>query len=133
MQGEVDPHKQREIEWWTAFGEHGVTDDAVRASVAVFRGHFDDFERRLANQRYLLGDTLSLVDIAWFIYATRILSVGYPLGELHPGVARWRSALAARPEFAREVRTPAPIRLVGGFVRLRDRLTGGSLGTVAGL
>jgi glutathione S-transferase len=70
-----------------------------------------------------MGGTLSVLDIAWFIYAHRLLLAGYPFARLHPQVAAWERKLRARPEFAREIagtRRPAsPVRAtleqVAGF------------------
>jgi hypothetical protein len=43
--------------------------------------------KKRADQPYLLGDTLSVVYIAWFIYAHRLISTDYPFLRLHPGLA----------------------------------------------
>jgi glutathione S-transferase len=42
-------------------------------------------------------------DIAWFIYANRLVLGGYPIARLHPRVGAWFDKLAERPEFAKEV------------------------------
>ena len=52
---------------------------------------------------YLMGQSLSVLDIAWFIYAYRLSLAGYPLKRLHPRVGAWEEKLRARPEFAREI------------------------------
>jgi glutathione S-transferase len=57
-----------------------------------------------------MGGSLSVVDIAWFIYAYRLSLAGYPFARLHPQVAAWQEKLKGRPEFAREIagtRAPA--------------------------
>ncbi len=132
VNGEPDPDLQREIDYHENFARRGVEDEAVRASAGVFRRHFDDFELRLANHPYLLGADLSLVDIAWFIYASRVVSVGYPLAELHPRLGAWHAGLMARPEFTREVAQPPPLKVISGLVQLKARLTGKSLRRLAG-
>jgi len=50
-----------------------------------------------------MGDNLSVLDIAWLIYAHRLALGGYPLARLHPRVAVWMEKLRARPEFAKEI------------------------------
>ncbi len=55
---------------------------------------------------YLMGDTLSVLDIAWFIYAHRLSLAGYPLSRLHPHVSAWVDKLQARPEFSKEIEMP---------------------------
>ena len=62
--------------------EEGFTDDAARASAQKFRAEFDALDKRLAQQRYLMGADLSVLDIAWFIYAHRLSLAGYPFARL---------------------------------------------------
>jgi glutathione S-transferase len=70
-----------------------------------------------------MGETLSVLDIAWFIYAFRLSLAGYPFVRLHPHVAAWEEKLRGRPEFAKEVsgtRKPASavsktLEVVAGF------------------
>ncbi len=50
-----------------------------------------------------MGETLSVLDIAWLIYAHRLSLAGYPFERLHPHVLAWKERLAARPEFAKEI------------------------------
>jgi glutathione S-transferase len=54
-----------------------------------------------------MGDSLSVLDIAWLIYANRLSLGGYPFARLHPRVAMWMQKLCARPEFAKEIVMPA--------------------------
>jgi glutathione S-transferase len=60
-------------------------------------------EKRLAKQPYLLGDNLSVLDIAWLIYQHRLSLGGYPFARLHPRVHAWAEKLRAMPEFAKEI------------------------------
>ena len=131
--GEVDPDKEREIDYWEAFAIHGITDDGVRTAVETFHSAFTDFDSRLAEAPYLLGRDLSLVDIAWFVYATRVVSTGYPLADLHPRVDRWFHGLAGRPEFAGEVVPTLPIRVAATLMQIHARLTGRTLRRIAGI
>ena len=50
-----------------------------------------------------MGDELSVLDIAWFIYAFRLSLAGYPFERLHPHVWPGRRGSRARPEFAKEI------------------------------
>jgi glutathione S-transferase len=54
-------------------------------------------------QPYLMGDELSVLDIAWLIYAHRLSLGGYPFERLHPHVHAWADKLRAMPEFAKEI------------------------------
>jgi glutathione S-transferase len=103
VQGVSDRDKQVQIEFWERAAKEGFTDERARASAQKFRAEFDKLDRRLANAPYLMGDTLSVLDIAWLIYAHRLSLAGYPLERLHPHVFAWKERLAARPEFAKEI------------------------------
>jgi glutathione S-transferase len=106
VQGANDDQKAIQIAFWERATKEGFTDERARASAQAFRGEFDALDKRLAAHPYLMGDALSVLDIAWFIYANRLMLGGYPLKRLHPRVHAWFEKLAARPEFAKEVAMP---------------------------
>jgi glutathione S-transferase len=99
----ADRDKQVQIEFWQRAAKEGFTDERARASAQKYRAEFDALDRRLASQPYLMGGALSVLDIAWFIYAYRLSLAGYPFQRLHPHVAAWEEKLRARPEFAKEI------------------------------
>ena len=115
VQGAVDREKAIQIAFWENAAQEGITDGAARASAQKFRKEFEALDRQLASRPYLMGDALSVLDIAWFIYAYRLSLAGYPFGRLHPRVAAWEAKLEARPEFTREIGgTRAPASAVRG-------------------
>jgi glutathione S-transferase len=67
---------------------------------------FASLDERLAQHPYLLGQDLTVLDIAWFIYAHRLSLAGYPFARLHPRVDAFVQKLRATPEFAKEVAAP---------------------------
>jgi glutathione S-transferase len=103
VRGEIDRDKQIQIEFWERAAKEGFTDERARASARKFRTEFEAMDKQLAQQPYLMGDSLSVLDIAWLIYAHRLSLAGYPLQRLHPYVFAWKERLAARPEFAKEI------------------------------
>ena len=103
VQGVSDHDKQIQIDFWERAAKEGFTDERARASAQKFHAEFDKLDRQLAKAPYLMGDTLSVLDIAWLIYAHRLSLAGYPLERLHPHVFAWKERLAARPEFAKEI------------------------------
>jgi glutathione S-transferase len=103
VQGAVDREKQVQIEFWQRAAKEGFTDERVRTSALRFRAEFDALEKRLAKQPYLMGDELSVLDIAWLIYAHRLSLGGYPFARLHSHVHAWVERLRAMPEFAKEI------------------------------
>jgi glutathione S-transferase len=103
VQGAVDREKQVQIEFWQRAAKEGFTDERARTSALRFRAEFDALEKRLAKQPHLMGDALSVLDIAWLIYAHRLSLGGYPFARLHPQVHAWAEKLRAMPEFAKEI------------------------------
>src|SRR4051812_26895815 len=72
VQGMKDRDKDIQIEFWQRAAKEGFTDERARASAQKFRKEFDALDKRLAQSPYLMGETLSALDIAWFIYAFRL-------------------------------------------------------------
>ncbi len=111
VEGVKDREKRgRELEFYERLAVEGLSDRAVRAAAAKFRVAFDDLERRLSAAPYFLGDSISVLDIAWFVYASRLHLGGYPFARLHPHVHRWRETFARDEKFAREISPPPPLR-----------------------
>jgi glutathione S-transferase len=133
VQGLQDREKAVQIEFWQRAARDGFTDQAARASAQRFRTEFEALDRRLAAQPYLMGETLSVLDIAWFIYANRLSLAGYPMARLHPRVAAWLAKLAARPEFAKEVAVPPEIAARLAATRRAQEAAGTTLELVAEL
>jgi glutathione S-transferase len=101
--GMRDHEKEVQVEFWQRAAKEGFTDERARASALKFRAEFDALDDRLAQQPYLMGGDLSVLDIAWLIYQHRLSLAGYPFQRLHPHVHAWAETLRARPEFAKEV------------------------------
>jgi glutathione S-transferase len=133
VQGRKDDAKSQQIDFWDRFAKEGITDAAARASALKFRAAFDELDRLLARQPYLLGDAPSVLDIAWFIYVNRLALAGYPFARLHPRVDAWFGKLRARPEFAKEVQLAPPLAERFDATRRAHAQAGKSLEAVAGL
>lgn len=103
VRGVKDPEKEIQIEFWQRAAKEGFTDERARASAQKFRAEFDKLDRTLAQQPYLMGKDLSVLDVAWLIYQHRLSLAGYPFARLHPHVQAWAEKLRAMPEFAKEV------------------------------
>ena len=101
--GVKDAEKEVQIAFWQRAAEEGFTDDRARASALRFRAEFDRLDNTLAQQPYLMGRDLSVLDIAWFIYEHRLTLALYPFARLHPHVHAWAEKLRAMPEFAKEI------------------------------
>lgn len=108
--GKEDANKKREIDFWENVAENGITDDAARASAGRFRAALSDLDKSLSSQPYLLGNDLSVLDIAWFIYVNRLMRCTYPVERLHPNVMKWQQGLRKLPQFAPELTVPADVQ-----------------------
>ena len=129
--GVPDDHKEIELRFWRDYERQGVTDAEALAAATRFRKVFERFEVILGDQPYLLGDSLGVLDIAWFIYTHRLMRAGYPFARQHPHVDRWYRDLLARDAFAKEVNEPLPIRLIGAGLHAVHRFSGSTLAKVA--
>ncbi len=132
VQGTKDRDKDIQIEFWERAAREGFTDERARASAQKFRAEFDALDKQLAQHPYLMGDTLSVLDIAWFIYAHRLSLAGYPLARLHPRFSTWVEKLRARPEFSKEIAMPPESVTQLEATRRLQTQAGKTLETVAG-
>ena len=132
VQGAKDRDKEIQIEFWQRAAKEGFTDERARASAQKFRTEFEALNQRLTQLPYLMGESLGVLDIAWFIYAHRLSLAGYPLKRLHPRVSAWVEKLRARPEFAKEIAMPPEVKARIEAARHVQVQTGKTLEAVAG-
>jgi glutathione S-transferase len=133
VQGQKDGRVDVEIEFWENIAEHGITDEVAQAAAAKFRRIFGELDGRLDGLDYVLGDTLSVLDIAWFIYANRLTLAGYPIARLHPHMAAWYARMEAMPEIEKEITLPPPVKEMFDATRAQHVAQGIHLEAVAGL
>jgi len=134
VQGKRDAAKDEQVAFWQQFiSGGGISDDVARQSVERFHTALADLERPLADRPYLLGTNLTVLDIAWFIYANRLLLAGYPMMRLHPQLAQWFQRMYQRPEFAKEVALPPPIEQHFAEIHGKHAILGKTLEQIAGL
>jgi glutathione S-transferase len=132
VRGKVDSHKERELEFWRGAANNGITDQAVRSAAGKFRVALEDLNSKLQDNRYLIGDELSVLDVAWVIYVNRLVRCGYPLKELHPRVDEWYWALRNRPDFDAELQVPADVQKAVDSHHARLQASGTTLVDVMG-
>lgn len=94
-------------------------------------GRFHDactrLDRRLKDHRYLLGERMTLADIAWFTTLHRLNLAGYPFRD-HPNLQEYFARIAGRPAFRKEAAAgPHMLRLGGSVYRRMNRLFRNSL------
>ena len=124
---ELDTLKMKEVEFYETYGEEGITDEAVKKSLVNFCKRYEKFEDDLSNQKYLMGDKLSMLDLAWFIYSYRLYISGFPFRTLYPKVSTWFQDLYARNEFYKEVNDPLILKLIRQYAKISTALRGKSI------
>ena len=127
LNGEIDSMDDVNRNFWEQYEKYGITDEDASRSLIRFRTALEDLNDQLEDSPYILGAELSLVDIAWFIYATRIQHANYPLQRLHPNVSGWYERLYANVLFRKEVRRPLIMQFVLYVHSLILRLKGRSI------
>ena len=127
LNGELDSMDDVNRNFWEHYEKYGITDEDASRSLIRFRTALEDLNDQLEDSPYILGAELSLVDIAWFIYATRIQHANYPLKRLHPNVSDWYERLYANVLFRKEVRRPLIMQFVLYVHSLILRLKGRSI------
>jgi len=130
--GVADREKAVQIKFWETVANKGISDEAARRSALKFRKAYEELEERLSDNIYLLGDELSVIDIAWFIYSDRLILAGYPMATLHRRVGQWFKRLYQRPEFAKEVAMPPEIQRMLNEARNEQQKTQTTFVEVAG-
>ena len=109
---ELDSMDDVNRNFWEEYEKHGIKDEDASRSLIHFRTALEDLNDQLEHNQYILGAELSLVDIAWFIYTTRIQHANYPLKRLHPNVFGWYERLYANNLFRKEVKRPLIMQFV---------------------
>lgn len=131
--GKKDGRVDVEIDFWKRYASEGITDEVATKAAANFKRVFGEIDARLAKTPYLLGDSLTAVDIAWFIYTNRLEHAAYPFERLHPNLWTWYNKLLQRDEFANEVALPPPVAEAFAATRAQHAAEGKSLEKVTGI
>jgi ganglioside-induced differentiation-associated protein 1 len=132
--GEVDARRQLEVDYWHRLNVNGgITDEAVRQSADRLRREFNELENILSERDFLYGDTLSLVDVAWFIYTHRMNLLSYPMETQHPRVHAWFERLKKQPAFAKEIVVPDDVQANLAERRARESSEGRSFHQIAAI
>ena len=124
--GAKDASRDKEIAWWRAQRERGVPHEMIREAAANYARAFETLEEALADREWLIGDRISVLEIAWFINVHRLTMAGYPL-ERHPRLAAHYERLLQRPAFAAEIAVPGPLGLAMQAYRWWRRMRGTTL------
>ena len=112
IQGDLDRNKQKEIDFWKQHYKNGITDDQVIKSANNFIVALDKLEKKLCENKYILNDNLSILDVAWFISINRIIIAGFPVKYNYPNIKAWFQMLSDDKRFSTEVKGNMPIFII---------------------
>ena len=115
LHGKEDILDDTNRNYWNEYEKSGIKDTDVRRSIKRLKNALNEIDKKLEKNEFILGFSLSLIDIAWFIYVTRLKDAKYPLGELHPNVARWYESLIRIDEFSREIKKPLIMEIIANI------------------
>ena len=127
LNGETDQEDDKNRNFWKAYKRHGIKDDAANKSLLNLKIHLEDIDEKLNHHTYILGNELTLPDVAWFIYVSRLKSAKYPIHILHPNVNDWYESLLKRDVFAREIQVPRIVRLMSYIFYVFQKYRGWSI------
>jgi glutathione S-transferase len=127
IEGKGDSHKVKEVNFYNDFLKQGIPVDALKQSVTKFIKVYERFEQDLANQEFLLGEEVSVLDIAWFIYTHRLDLAGYDFKKRHRAVYNWYLNLLGKEAFKKEIEEPFILKAVRSSIRLKDIVSGSTL------
>lgn len=112
VRGVADPHKAREVAFWRRMAENGYVPDAdIIDAYRRFDAQLEEFDDLLQAQDFLVGDQITVADIAWYIYLRRLGRAGFPLNK-YTNVIGWYAKLHAKPGLADQVPSGGPARLI---------------------
>ena len=124
LNGEADPLDDANRKFWQEYEEFGIKDIDVRESLIKMNAALKNIDSILSENDYILGPNLSVIDIAWFIYVTRIQHANYPVQDRHPNVYKWYKRLYKNKKFKDEVQIPLIMKLVIYFYALVLKIKG---------
>ena len=123
----LDRLKKKEVEFYKNFSKEGITDEAIKNSLSKFCKCYVKYDSHLNEHKYLMGDDLSILDIAWFIYSYRLYISGFPFKDRFPNISKWFHNLYSRNEFFREVNDPGLFKVIRFYARVSTSLRGKSI------
>ena len=130
--GRIDPTIAGEIQFWEEANDYGISDARVIRAAEAFHQALTELEADLKETAFCIGDFLSVVDIAWFVYATRLQAAGYPLLALYPTVGAWYQELVSREAFRQEVVMPPALQKAAYELQEMQRREGRDIGSLMG-
>lgn len=109
-----------QVEFWRSLVAKPFSEAEKQASKDRILKIMDRAQGLLGEKRYLLGEELSVLDIAWFITMDRFKRVAqHDFAPSHPKLNRLYQELLARPAFAAETENKPGANNVGGQTKTK--------------
>ena len=127
LHGTNDSEDDANREFWKNYKKKGIADEVATKSLFNFKLHLDEIDEKLSHHTYILGNELTLPDIAWFIYVSRLKAARYPIHILHPNVNDWFESLSKKEVFAEEIKIPKIVKFVSYVFYVIQKYNGWSI------
>ena len=76
----------------------GFTKEEIDTAMTMIRDIFDRMEKGLGDHEYMIGETLTLADIAWAPQYVLFTRIGFDFSP-YPNISAWAKRLSERPAF----------------------------------
>lgn len=127
LNGAEDSADDKNRAFWESYKKIGISDEVATKSLLNIKNHLNEIDENLNHHTYILGNDLTLPDIAWFIYVARLKSAKYPIHILHPNVNDWYESLLKKDVFAKETKIPKIIKVVSYLFYVFQKYSGWSI------
>ena len=127
LHGNEDSEDDANRKFWENYKKVGITDEVATKSLLNLKLHLDEINEKLTHHTYILGNELTLPDIAWFIYVSRLKAARYPIHILHPNVNDWYESLLKREVFAKETKIPGIVKFISYIFYVVQKYSGWSI------
>ena len=95
VNGSTDERKSIEVDFWRKMAVDGIPKNQTIAAIKSFEPHLKEINIRLGNNKWLLPEGFSALDIMWWINTYRLKLLGYPF-EKYSNINNWHETLEQR-------------------------------------
>ncbi len=130
VEGLEDKEKNMQLEYHKNFIENnGVTEESVLNSINVFKKKLTKIDKKLSENKFIISEHITIVDIAWFVYLRRLETVGFSFKKNYPNLYKWFEELKRNKNFLKETSLPIPLIIISSIYKIYLNLTNQSLRT----
>ena len=130
VEGLEDKEKNMQLEYHKNFIENnGVTEESVLNSINVFKKKLTKIDKKLSENKFIISEHITIVDIAWFVYLRRLETVGFSFKKNYPNLYKWFKELKKNKNFLKETSLPIPLIIISSIYKIYLNLTNQSLRT----